>query len=100
MLDSGMAYYLVSDAAGIMLQLGLGTEMAKIDIASAFCLIPVHPDDWYLSGMTWNDQVYIDTQLPFGLRSVPLLFNVYADALEWIIRASGVHHTLHHLDDF
>ena len=50
--------------------------------------------------MKWNDQVYIDRQLPFGLRSAPLLFNCYADALEWIIRASGVCHILHHLDDF
>ena len=25
---------------------------------------------------------------------------IYADALEWIIQASGVHHILHYLDDF
>ena len=99
-LDSGMAYSSVSDAARMILQLGPGTEMAKIDIASAFRLIPVHPDDRYLLGMKWNDHVYIDRQLPFGLRSAPLLFNGYADALEWIIRASGVHHILHYLDDF
>ena len=99
-LDSGMAYSSFSDAARMILQLGPGTEMAKIDIASAFRLIPVHPDDRYLLGMKWNDHVYIDRQLPFGLRSAPLLFNGYADALEWIIRASGVHHILHYLDDF
>ena len=86
--------------ARIILQLCQGTEMAKIDIASAFRLIPVHPDGRYLLGMKWNDQVYIDRQLPFGLRSAPLLFNGYADALEWIIQASGVHHILHYLDDF
>ena len=28
------------------------------------------------------------------------LFNGYADALEWIIRSSGVDHILHYLDDF
>ena len=99
-LDSGVAYSSVSDAAQMILQLGPGTEMAKIDIASAFRLIPVHPDDRYLLGMKWNDHVYIDRQLPVGLRSAPLLFNGYADALEWIIRASGVHHILHYLDDF
>ena len=32
-LDSGMAYSSVADAAQIILQLGQGTEMAKIDIA-------------------------------------------------------------------
>jgi len=56
-LDSGMAYSSVADAARIILQLGQGTEMAKIDIASAFRLIPVHPDDRYPLGMKWNDQV-------------------------------------------
>ena len=50
--------------------------------------------------MKWNDQVYIDRQLPFGLRSTPALFNSYADTLEWIIRSSGVDHILHYLDDF
>lgn len=43
--------------------------MAKTDIASALCLIPVHPDEWYLLGMKWNNQVYIERQLHFGLRS-------------------------------
>ena len=98
--DSGMAYSTVHDAARMVLQLGPGTEMAKIDIASAFRLIPVHPDDRYLLGMRWNNQVYIDKQLPFGLRSAPVLFNAYADALEWIIRTAGVTHILHYLDDF
>ena len=74
--------------------------MAKIDIASAFHLIPVHPDDCYLLGMRWNNQVYVDKQPPFGLRSAPVLFNAYADALEWIIRTSGVTHILHYLDDY
>ena len=98
--DAGMAYSSIHDATRMVLHLGTGTEMAKIDIASAFRLIPVHPDDRYLLGTKWNNQVFIDQQLPFGLRSAPVLFNGYADALEWIIRASGVSHILHYLDDF
>ena len=98
--DAGMAYSSIHDAARMVLHLGTGTEMAKIDIASAFRLIPVHPDDRYLLGMKWNNQVFIDQQLPFGLRSAPVLFNGYADALEWLIRASAVSHILHYLDDF
>ena len=45
-----MAYSSIHEAARMVLHLGMGTEMAKIDIASAFCLIPVHPDDCYLLG--------------------------------------------------
>ena len=56
--------------------------------------------DRYLLGMQWKNKVFIDNQLPFGLRSAPLLFNAYADALEWIFRKQGMPNILHYLDDF
>jgi hypothetical protein len=60
--------------------------MAKIDIKSAYRTIPVHPDDRALLGMVWNGQLFIDTTLPFGLRSAPIIFTAVADAAEWAIR--------------
>ena len=98
--DASMVYSSVADAARLLLSLGQGSEMAKIDIANAFRIIPIHPDDRHLLGMQWNGQIYIDQQLPFGLRSAPVLFNGYADALEWIMRNEGVQNLLHYLDDF
>ena len=50
--------------------------------------------------MSWNKEIYLDKQLPFGLRSAPILFNAYADALEWILRERGVGTVIHYLDDF
>ena len=50
--------------------------------------------------MKWNNAVYNDQQLPFGLRSAPVIFNVVAEALEWILRERSVSHVLHYLDDF
>ena len=44
--------------------------------------------------------IYVDTVLPFGLRSAPKVFNAVADALEWIMQKHGILHTLHYLDDF
>ena len=44
--------------------------------------------------------VYVDTCLPFGLKSAPKFFNILADLLEWIARAEGVYHIFHYLDDF
>ena len=61
-------------------------------------LLPVH--DCHILGMKWRDQVYINTCLPFGLRSAPKLFNVLADLLSWILQNKGVSPLLHHLDDF
>ena len=44
--------------------------------------------------------MFIDTVLPFGLRSAPKIFNAVADALEWIVRKDGVRELYHYLDDF
>ena len=43
---------------------------------------------------------YIDTRLPFGLRSASIIFMAVADALERCIRAQGVKYICHYLDDF
>ena len=50
--------------------------------------------------MRWNDGVYIDTCLPFGLRSAPKLFNILADMLAWIAKQNGVSFLIHYLDNF
>ena len=50
-------------------------------------------------GMSWKGKVFIDTALPFGLRSAPKNFTAVADALQWILAAHGVE-SLHYLDDF
>lgn len=82
------------------LELGQGTLMAKCDIKSAFRIIPVHPTDKPLLGMEWNDSLYVDSVLPFGLRSAPKLFNAVADAIQFIATGKGVNHVTHYLDDF
>ena len=73
--------------------------MAKLDIVHAYHNIPVHPDDRHLLGMMWNNQLFIDTVLPFGLRSTPKIFSAVADTLKWILTQQGVSHSIHHLDD-
>ena len=98
--DSSMVYSSIDEAAKYITSLGKGALLAKIDICNAFRIIPVHPADSHLLGMQWDGQVFIDQQLPFGLRSAPLLFNAYADALEWILRKRGVQNIIHYLDDF
>ena len=51
--------------------MGPGTLLAKIDIKSAYHIIPVHPADRHQLGMSWKGGIYVDTTLPFGLRSAP-----------------------------
>ena len=64
-----LTYITVDTAIKHIITLGPGTLLAKLDIKSAFCLLLVHPGDRHLLAMRWNKQLYIDTCLPFGLRS-------------------------------
>ena len=68
-----MAYISVDDAIRKIITLGKGTLLAKMDIKSAFHLIPVHPADRHLLAMEWQGSLYIDTCLPFGLRSAQVV---------------------------
>ena len=63
-------------------------------------MIPVRPEDWNLLGICWHSKFFVDTCLPFGLRSAPYLFNQLSIAIHWILQHSyGIHHLLHYLDD-
>ena len=86
----------VDEIAGKILELGKGCEMAKLDVKSAYGIIPVHPDDRPLLGMEWEGRLYIDAALPLGLRSAPKVFTAVADAM----KKQGCQIVEHYLDDF
>ena len=50
--------------------------------------------------MIWNQQLYVDTVLPFGLRSAPQIFNAITTALRWTAIQGGVSYIDHFLDGF
>ena len=72
----------------------------KVDIKEANRMVPVNPDDQLLLAIEWANRIYIDTALPFGLRSAPKFFSAVADAIQWILQHHGVSNLLHYLDDF
>ena len=74
--------------------------MVKVDIAHAYRNIPVHPQDRTLLGMLWANHLYVDTVLPFGLRSAPKIFCAVLDAVEWILQKQGITSCLHYIDNF
>ena len=95
-----LTYTTVDHVAETAVSLGAGALMAKVDIESAYRLVPVHPDDRPLQAVQWQDQILIDPMLPFGLRSAPKIFNAVADALHWHLTRCGIGHLYHYLDDF
>ena len=97
---SSLAYVTIDMIADRISWLGQGTFLAKLDVKSAFRIIPVHPSDRCLLGMQWKNALFADAVLPFGLRSAPKLFNAVADALQFIARSQGIENVTHYLDDF
>ena len=63
-------------------------------------MVPVHFQDHLLLSMLWEGSLYIDSSLPFGLRSAPQIFTAIADALKWMIRHVGVKSIFYYLNDF
>lgn len=97
---TSLSYISVDNVAELVQQLGRGSLLAKVDIESAYRLVPVHPQDRILQAMEWKGNVYVDPMLPFGLRSAPKNFNAVADGLNWCLQQAGVRFSLHYLDDF
>ena len=93
-------YVRVDNVVKRLLELGVGAEMAKLDVKSAYRIVPVHPSDRYLLGMMWDGKVFVDAALPFGLRSAPKIFNALADAVQWMAEQQGIDDIWHYLDDF
>lgn len=54
----------------------------------------------WLFGFEWEGEYCVETVLPFGLATAPFIFNLFAEALQWILQAHS-HWTLveHFLDD-
>lgn len=79
---------------------GARSLMAKLDLQDAFKHIPVRFADWHYLGFTWLDQLWYDIVLAFGLRSAPYIFNLFAEALHWIIDRHIPGTIRHYLDDY
>ncbi len=95
-----LTYVSINDAADGIRSLGKGSIMAKVDVRRAYRNIPVHREDRWLMGMRWDRALFVDTALPFGLRSAAKIFTAVADAVEWIAKHEGVRFVIHYLDDF
>ena len=77
-----LSYTFVDEAAQVVGRLGPQCLLAKVNIQSAYHMIPVHPEDRLLLGMVWQRNLFIDAALPFGLRSTARIFTAGVDVLE------------------
>ena len=98
--EAVISYDMFQRAVDDLIASGTGSLMIKLDLEQAFRQIPVRPADWHLLGFTWLRKFYYDIVFGFGLRSAPYIFNLFAEALHWIITRHIPMRLRHYLDDF
>ncbi|XP_033763092.1 uncharacterized protein LOC117344458 isoform X1 [Pecten maximus] len=96
-----LSYVTIDDAIAIIKHKGKHAAMCKADITDAFKQIPIHPSQWHLFCVKWNNSYYHYVRLPFGSRSSPKIFDQLSQAIVWIaVNNYGISNMLHLLDDF
>ena len=97
----GMELGKFDDAITEVIKQGKGCLLTKLDVDAAYKQVPVRKLDWSLLGFTWEDKYYIDITLPFGLKSSCRKWDLYASALEYLIKHDlGINFVIHYVDDF
>ena len=98
---SSVSYTSFDAVTRMVMKEGRGCSLVKIDVKSAFRLIPIHPDDFVLMGMKVKEKIFVDKCLPFGLSASCALFEKFSTFLEWCIKkAADSDNMIHYLDDF
>lgn len=81
--------------------LGSNVLCAKLDISQAFRLLVVHPADFDLLGIFFDEQYCINKCLPEGYSIACALFEKFATFLHITVASiSGLQILNHYLDDF
>ena len=94
-------YATVNDAIQLLLAQPHGAFSCKIDIADAFRLIPITPNDYPKLGMTFNNQYFYDKVLPQACASSCKIFKTFSSALQDIFLHYAPHAACTHMvDDF
>ena len=95
-------YPTVDTLVGYILEKGKGSLMYKSDLSRAYRQIYVDPGDIHLLGFQWKDKYYIDTVLPFGLRSASQICQRVTDAIAYMYKneSKGRFKIINYLDDF
>ena len=96
-----LEYTTFDEAVDALLQQGPGALFVKRDLKDAFRHIPIAISDQWLLGFYCDGCYWMERYLPFGLRTAPFLFDLFARALNWVmIAVLSWTFVLHYLDDF
>lgn len=102
-VNDPFSYQSVQDAVSFIKP---SSYLAKVDLASAYRSVKIHPDDWKLAGLAWtfsgevNPTVLIDSRLMFGAKKSPYVFHQLSQAVCRIMAYHGFPNVICYLDDF
>lgn len=103
-IDDSVASVRYSDfdnAVSMIKTLGTGALIGKMDIKSAFRLLPCYPGDFDLLGFKFDNFYFIDKMAPMGLKLSCRCWESLASFLNWLTKKrAGSENIDHYLDDF
>jgi hypothetical protein len=95
-----ISYESLRTAIRMVAKAGRGAKMIKRDLKSAFRYVPVSWLDQWCLIFEWEGQYYVELFLPFGLRTSPRIFNLFSEAIHWVLETIYGWSITHYLDDF
>ncbi|RXN30268.1 proline-rich 36-like protein [Labeo rohita] len=66
--EFSLHYHDVDQAITLIKDAGRGAWLAKVDITSAFKVMPIHPDFWHLFSIRWKNEFYFAVRLTLETR--------------------------------
>jgi hypothetical protein len=99
---STIKYTCIKYILKLVVAAGQHCTIVKQDIKDAFRTIPIAPEDCWILGFQWQGIYYMENFLPFGLSTVPFIFNLFAEAIHWILQSYSIYwqRSEYYLDDF
>lgn len=98
---TSVQYSSFDNAVSIVKKLGYNAIIAKMDIKSAFRLLPCYPGDFNLLGFKIGSEFYIDKCMPMGCSISCSIFEKCSTFLHWLTQhEAGSSDLDHYLDDF
>ena len=98
--DFPMAWGSFDKAVALVLSLPTGCLAATFDISAAYHLTPIRPDQQHHLCVFWDNLVYLDRAVMFGLTSSAGVFGSIGDMLIAIYQKAGYSQILKWVDDF
>ena len=101
--ESAVSYPTIQTAIDVILDLhgqGKFPTLSKVDVKSAFRLLPLAPQCFPLTGLFFNGNYYVDKFLPMGASSSCKIYQEFSNAITSIAQHQfGIQHIQSYLDD-